>query len=156
MTGNAIIVAQELELRFGDDRTLIKLTRMDGLGAEVFAPVQGASPGQCGASKIFLICTSTYGQGDIPDSAYDLFESLQKQRPPLDHVRYGVLGLGDRTYQDTFNFGGMKFDQLMAGLGALRIGERAQIDASSGILAEDSAIEWMDQWLQIARQSVPS
>lgn len=152
MTGNAIIVAQELELRFGDEHTHIKLTMMDGLDAQIFASAEHLTADQRDADKIFLICTSTYGQGDIPDSAYDLFESLQQQRPALDHVRYGVLGLGDRTYQDTFNFGGMKFDQLLAGLGAQRIGERAQIDASSGVLAEDSAIEWMEQWLRLVRQ----
>jgi len=37
-------------------------------------------------------------------------------------VRYGVFGLGDRTYAETFNFGGKRFDELLAELGARRIG----------------------------------
>ncbi len=140
MTGTAHIVAQEIELAFGDESTLITLRSMDKLGPEIFV-----------ADRLYLLCTSTYGQGDIPDSAYDLFEALQLQRPDLRHVRYGVLGLGDRTFQDTFNFGGKKLDHLMHSLGAIRIGERAQLDASSGELPEDVAIAWMREWLAIAR-----
>jgi MioC protein len=33
-------------------------------------------------------------------------------------VRYGVIALGDRTYSQTFCFGGKKFDERLQGLGA--------------------------------------
>ncbi len=142
MTGTAHIVAQEIELAFGDESTLITVRSMDKLGPDVFA-----------GEKFYILCTSTYGQGDIPDSAYELYEALQAQRPNLSHVRYGVLGLGDRTYQDTFNFGGKKLDELLSSMGAIRIGERAQLDASSGELPEDQAMLWMRHWLNLAQQS---
>ena len=139
MTGTAHIVAQEIELAFSDEARQITVTSMDKLGPEVFV-----------AGKIYIICTSTYGQGDIPDPAYDLYEALQAQRPDLRHVRFGVLGLGDRTYQDTFNFGGKKFDELLMSLGATRIGARAEIDASTGEFPEDAAMQWMREWLEAA------
>ncbi len=139
MTGTAHIVAQEIELAFGDESHQITVRSMDKLGPEVLVP-----------DKLFIVCTSTYGQGDIPDSAYDLYEALCAQRPNLGQVRYGVLGLGDRTYQDTFNFGGKKLDELLSSLGAIRVGERAEIDASSGELPEDAAMVWMREWLAIA------
>ena len=45
---------------------------MDNLDAQAFA-----------AGGLFLICSSTYGQGDVPDNAKRLYESLQTTRPDL-------------------------------------------------------------------------
>jgi MioC protein len=102
---------------------------------------------------VFLVCTSTYGQGDVPDNAKALYADLQAKRPNLSHVRYGVFGLGDRTYAETFNFGGKRFDEILAELGAQRIGERVQHDASSGVLPEETAQEWGVEWLTLAREA---
>jgi MioC protein len=135
MTGTAQLCAQEMELALGDDQTQIEALLMDGLDASVFER-DGA----------FLICTSTYGQGDVPDNARALYEDLQKKRPDLSRVRYGVFGLGDRTYAETFNYGGKRFDDILTELGATRIGERYKHDASSGVLPEEMAVEWCQQW----------
>jgi MioC protein len=102
---------------------------------------------------VFLVCTSTYGQGDVPDNAKNLYEALRASKPDLSRVRYGVFGLGDRTYAETFNFGGRKFDELLASLGARRIGERVQHDASSGVLPEETAQEWGGEWLKLAQEN---
>ena len=67
-------------------------------------------------------------------------------------MRYGVFGLGDRTYAETFNFGGKRFDDILAELGATRIGERHKHDASSGVLPEETALEWCQQWLAQLQQ----
>lgn len=140
MTGTAQLVAQELELAWDDGETTVETLLMDRLDASVFE-----RPG------VFLVCTSTYGQGDVPDNAKALYEDLKAKRPDLSKVRYGVFGLGDRTYAETFNFGGRKFDELLAELGAQRIGERVQHDASSGTLPEEVAAEWGLGWLELAR-----
>jgi MioC protein len=140
MTGNAEIVAQEIELTYGSAEVRITVTRMDDLRPDVFEH-----------DSVFLICTSTYGSGDVPDNAQDFFEALQKHKPDLSQVRYGVLGLGDRTFQDTFNFGGRKFDSLLESLGAQRIGERATLDASDGSMPEEVAVPWMATWLDEVR-----
>ena len=144
MTGTAQLVAQELELVWdnpGDDGGVqVETLLMDDLDSSVFAN-----------EGIFLIVTSTYGQGDVPDNARQLYEDLQAKRPDLSKVRYGVFGLGDRTYAETFNFGGKKFDELLAELGAERIGERHTHDASSGILPEETALEWCQDWLRRVR-----
>jgi MioC protein len=140
MTGTAQLCAQEMELTLGDDDVQIETLLMDQLDASVFV-----------REGVFLVCTSTYGQGDVPDNARALYEDLKAKRPNLAHVRYGVFGLGDRTYAETFNFGGKKFDELLAGLGAERIGERHMHDASSGILPEETALEWCQEWLAKVR-----
>ena len=143
MTGTAQLVAQELELIWDGDEVMVETLLMDDLDASVFEK-----------EGVFLVCTSTYGQGDVPDNSKKLYADLQARRPNLAHVRYGVFGLGDRTYAETFNFGGMKFDTLLAGLGAQRIGERVQHDASSGILPEEKAEEWAGVWLEEVRERV--
>ena len=143
MTGTAQLVAQELELVWDDGDVQVETLLMDSLDASVFA-----RPG------VFLVCTSTYGQGDVPDNARALYEQLKGERPNLAHVRYGVFGLGDRTYAETFNFGGKRFDDILTELGAQRIGERVQHDASSGVLPEEMAEEWGQGWLALAKEAV--
>jgi MioC protein len=135
MTGTAQLCAQEMELALDDGETKIEAVLMDGLDSSVFQ-----------REGVFLICTSTYGQGDVPDNARALYEDLQKKRPDLSKVRYGVFGLGDRTYAETFNFGGKRFDDILTELGAQRVGERYKHDASSGVLPEEMAVEWCQQW----------
>jgi MioC protein len=142
MTGTAQLVAQELELAWGDDDRQVETLLMDKLDESVFQ-----------REGVFLIVTSTYGQGDVPDNAKAFFERLKAQRPDLRRVRYGVFGLGDRTYAETFNFGGKRFDELLAELGARRIGERVQHDASSGVLPEEMAVEWGEGWLPLAQEA---
>ena len=138
MTGTAQLCAQEMELALDDGETQVETLLMDQLDSSVFA-----------REGVFLICTSTYGQGDVPDNARALFQDLGTKRPDLSRVRYGVFGLGDRTYAETFNFGGKKFDDLLTELGAKRVGERHKHDASSGIMPEETALEWCREWLAL-------
>jgi len=145
MTGTAQLCAQEMELALDDGETEVETLMMDGLDASVFS-----------GKSVFLVCTSTYGQGDVPDNAKALYEHLQQARPDLSHVRYGVFGLGDRTYAETFNFGGKRFDDILTELGARRIGERHTHDASSGILPEETALEWCQAWLAMVKQTEPA
>ena len=145
MTGTAQLCAQEMELALDDGETEVATRLMDGLDSSVFS-----------GDSVFLICTSTYGQGDVPDNARALYEHLQSARPDLSRVRYGVFGLGDRTYAETFNFGGKRFDDLLTELGARRIGERHMHDASSGILPEETALEWCQAWLAKVKETQPA
>ena len=143
MTGTAQLVAQELELVWDDGELQVETLLMDKLDSAVFA-----------REGVFLIVTSTYGQGDVPDNAKHFYEDLKAKRPDLSRVRYGVFGLGDRTYAETFNFGGKRFDDVLQELGAQRIGERVQHDASSGVLPEEVAVEWSEGWLALAKEAV--
>ena len=142
MTGTAQLCAQEMELALDDGETEVETVMMDNLDGSVFS-----------RPSVFLICTSTYGQGDVPDNARALYEDLKQARPDLSHVRYGVFGLGDRTYAETFNFGGKRFDDILTELGARRIGERHMHDASSGILPEETALGWCQQWLAKVKEA---
>ena len=143
MTGVAQLVAQEIELRLDGEGVRIATLLMDELDSGVFAK-----------GGLFLICTSTYGQGDVPDNAKQLYESLQNIRPDLAGVRYGVIALGDMTYAETFCNGGRRFDRILGELGARRIGDIMFHDASAGTLPEDEAAEWIEGWIALCRAQV--
>jgi len=143
MTGTAQLVAQEVELTLDDGDTRVRTQPMDGLDAGVFAD-----------GGLFLICTSTYGQGDVPDNAKQLYESLRSARPDLSKVSYGVIALGDRTYAETFCNGGKRFDAVLAELGARRIGDIMLHDASAGTMPEEIAVEWVGGWIALCRKEV--
>ena len=139
MTGTAEMVAQEVETVLEAAGHVVTIRMMDDLDADVF---------QLGAT--FLVCTSTYGQGDVPDNAQEFFASLERERPELSGVSYGLIALGDTTYKDTFCEGGIRFDKLLTELGARRLGEMLQHDASSGTLPEEIAAQWIVPWAAIA------
>ena len=137
MTGTADMVAQEVEQALAGAGHQVAIRMMDDLDASVFA-----------GGGVFLICTSTYGAGDVPDNAQRLFSSLETERPDLSGVTYGVIALGDTTYKDTFCQGGKRFDQLLTELGARRVGEMLMHDASSGTLPEELAAKWVVSWAE--------
>lgn len=141
MTGTAQLVAQELELTLEDGETRVQTKPMDGLDAGVFS-----------GGGLFLICSSTYGQGDVPDNAKNLYESLKTVRPDLSKVQYGVIALGDRTYAETFCNGGKRFDAILLELGARRIGEMMLHDASAGTMPEEIAVAWVAGWISLCRK----
>lgn len=136
MTGTADYVAQAIQMDCGDLADEIEVRLMDGLDITVFDE-----------DALYLICTSTYGSGDVPDNARQLYDSLDSHPKFLGHVRYGVIALGDRTYLNTFAFGGKKFDERLQGLGAQRIGEVWRHDASAGTMPEELGTAWCRQWL---------
>jgi MioC protein len=138
MTGTAEMVAQEVQTALEAIGHTVSIRMMDDLDAGVFM-----------GDSTFLICTSTYGQGDVPDNAQGLVESLATARPDLSNVTYGVIALGDLTYRDTFCEGGIRFDSLLNELGARRIGEILKHDASSGTLPEEVAAQWIVPWAEL-------
>jgi len=139
MTGTAEMVAQEVQTVLEAAGHAVTIRMMDDLDAGVF---------QLGAT--FLVCTSTYGQGDVPDNAQEFFASLERERPELSGVSYGLIALGDTTYKETFCEGGIRFDNLLTEQGARRVGEILKHDASSGTLPEEIAAQWIVPWAEIA------
>ena len=136
ITGTAEIVAEDVAPILKEAGFEVETLDMDGL-----------TPDDVANKDIILICTSTYGQGDVPDNAMELYDALQNERPNLSKLRYGVIGLGDSTYADTYNYGGARFDNLFQELGAQRVGEVMQHNASSDVLPEEEAVVWAKTWV---------
>ncbi len=78
--------------------------------------------------KNLLIITSTYGDGEPPDNAADLYEFIQSDKAPeMKGVRFSVLSLGDTEYPD-FCKCGIDFDNRLEALGAERFYQRVDCD----------------------------
>ncbi len=146
MTSTADYVAQAIQMDCADLIDDIEVHLMDALDISVFDQANATD-------AIYLICSSTYGSGDVPDNARALYESMDANPQFLGHVRYGVIALGDRTYLQTFCLGGKKFDERLQDLGAQRIGDVWCHDASSGTMPESEGTEWCRQWLTLALQA---
>lgn len=96
-----------------------------------------------------LVCTSTHGDGELPDNLIPLAERLRGEKPDLSHLRYGVIALGDQTYQETFCRAGKQMDALFAACGARKVGERLEIDACTQPLPDEEALNWAQEWVTL-------
>ena len=137
MTGTAEIVAEEVQ------------AALEGAGhAATIAPMDALDVGVFDRGSAFLVVTSTYGNGDVPDNAQAFYAAIEEHRPALAHVSFGVVALGDRTYKATYCEGGLKFGRLLAALGAQRVGEPLLHDASAGTMPEEVAAAWVVGWVE--------
>ena len=69
MTSTADYVAQAIQMDCADLVGEIEVEMMDNLTISAFSADKAKD-------AIYLICTSTYGQGDVPDNARALYESM--------------------------------------------------------------------------------
>ncbi|MGG2295874.1 assimilatory sulfite reductase (NADPH) flavoprotein subunit [Aeromonas veronii] len=100
-------------------------------------------PKQLKKESHLLVVVSTYGEGEPPESAVDLFEQLKKGKiGKLDGLKFAVLGLGDSSYE-FFCQTGKDFDNFLASAGADRIYELASLDVDY----QDAAKAWGEQAL---------
>ncbi|WP_445395111.1 FMN-binding protein MioC [Zobellella sp. An-6] len=97
---------------------------------------------------LLLIC-STHGAGDLPDNIQPFSRQLLEQRPDLRGLSYLAVGLGDSSY-DTFCQAIRSLDQQLLDCGAMRIGDRLEIDVGQPDLPEILAGHWLDQQLERA------
>ena len=130
MTGTAEMVADELAAALD--------------GAEIVA-MDGGDPAVLEGAEACILCTSTYGDGEVPDGARPFYDTLRASALDLSGLRYGVIALGDSSYE-TFCEGGKLFDKALAARGARRIGEILCCDASSGDMPEEKARDWLEGW----------
>lgn len=100
-------------------------------------------PKQLKKESHLLVVVSTYGEGEPPESAVDLFEQLKKGKlGKLAGLKFAVLGLGDSSYE-FFCQTGKDFDNFLATAGAERIYELASLDVDY----QDAAKSWGEQAL---------
>mgnify|MGYP000533659712 FL=1 len=97
---------------------------------------------------VLIISCSTHGDGELPDNIIPLCDALKEQKPDLSHIRYGIVALGDQTYHQTFCQAGKDVDALLASLGAVRVGERFEVDACTQPLPDEDARDWVRDWAE--------
>ncbi|WP_309381361.1 sulfite reductase subunit alpha [Cerasicoccus frondis] len=89
-----------------------------------------------------LIITSTYGEGEMPDNAQALWESINAESFSLEKVNFAVLGLGDTSY-DLFCQAAKDWERRLEELGAKKLTERVDCDLDY----EEPFAEWLEQAL---------
>lgn len=108
-------------------KKLLKILKKGNFEAEI-ADMATYDRNKLPQEKNLLIITSTYGDGEPPDSAADLHSwLLSDAAPKLDGVSYSVLALGDSGYPD-FCKCGIEFDTRLAALGATCLSPRVDVD----------------------------
>ncbi|MGM0451491.1 MAG: flavodoxin domain-containing protein, partial [Pseudomonadota bacterium] len=100
-------------------------------------------PRQLKSESFVAVLASTHGEGDPPDGALDFHEFMHSRKAPgLKGVHYGVLALGDTSYEH-FCQTGKDFDARFAELGATQLVERVDCDVDY----DDPAEAWVNAML---------
>lgn len=97
-------------------------------------------------NSTWLVITSTYGAGDLPDNIQPFADQLAQDQTDLTTVSYAVITLGDSSY-DTFCLAGTKIADLLTKNSAKNLGLHLEIDAQCAELPEDLAVAWLPQFI---------
>jgi MioC protein len=103
-----------------------------------------------------IVITSTYGEGELPETTAPFYAALESLRPTLDRLKFAAFGLGDSTY-DTYGNGIDVVSNMLTELGATRTGEIGRHDAAKGEALSAVALEWaksiMTQYVEVTQQN---
>ncbi|MCV9879172.1 flavodoxin [Brenneria izbisi] len=132
--GNALLVAEEAENILRERGHEVKIFE-DAL-LEQWLDYRG---------HYALVVTSTTGQGQLPDSIAPLYVALREKGGYQPDLRYGLIALGDSSYEN-FCGGGHQFDELLQDIGAKRLGDVLDIDVIESPEPEVLSCPWVEQW----------
>ncbi|WP_064485779.1 cytochrome P450 [Brevibacterium linens] len=131
-SGNAELVAEEIGTFLGD-RDDLEITDL----AEV-------TPDDLDPERFYLIICSTYGDGDVPRSATDFYQTLKTRDIDLQGIRFAVFGLGDASYTRTYSRGSELLTEALEARGAVGEAEYGRHDAGGAVPAAEAACEWTE------------
>lgn len=103
--------------------------------------MEEADTGAFDGRSVVVVCTSTYGDGELPMNSEDLYEALSEGTPDLGGVLFAVCALGDSAYPE-FCEAGKMWSRLLADLGAEEVVGRHEIDAGPDEEDIEGAREW--------------
>ncbi len=131
-TGNAEMLAEDAANAASDFNLEGRVCDMEDLSVDDFSS----------ASRVMIVC-STWGEGDQPDNAQDLYDDVcDSADDSMNGVSFAVLALGDTAF-DLFCESGKEWDRILEEKGGTRIHERIDCDTDY----EDFADEWINEAL---------
>lgn len=100
-----------------------------------------------------LVVTSTTGQGDIPTNLTHFYVELEAQFPLQNGRPFGVISLGDSSYDQTFCNAGALMEERLYELQGRAPVPRVTIDATETQTPDDDALFWLQEWIPAALTS---
>lgn len=136
VTGTAIAVGRELAKKLNSLGHEVLLDEKPSLQAmNDFAP------------DAILVCTATTGAGDLPANIVPFYNDLQLNFALQNGRPFGVVGLGDSSYDDTFCFASLMFEELLLDLQGKQTVPRVTIDAIETATPDVDALFWLEEWI---------
>ena len=128
-TGNSELLAMDI----------CKTGEQSGLECVNFGMDEIENSEFCDIENLLIVC-STWGDGEQPDNAIDLFDYVDGLgESDLENMKFSVLALGDTAF-DLFCEAGKEWDRILEEKGANRIYGRVDCDVDY----EDDAEEWIE------------
>mgnify|MGYP000193232711 CR=1 FL=1 len=103
------------------------------------------------AADQVLIVTSTFGDGGPPDNGADFWARLNADAPSLAGVRYAVLGIGDRAYENFCGYA-KSLDRRFGELGATAVLDRSDCEAYD----DEPLARWSDAAVELVKTTPTS
>jgi len=116
-TGNAESLAEDLQAAMETLNVTVEVKMLEKVGPDVF-----------GTASNFLICSSTWGDGELPDNAIDFHKALVAAKPAMAGKKYGCVCLGDHAYDPYFCEAGKIFSKALEPLGAKKVMDQYEIN----------------------------
>lgn len=98
--------------------------------------------------SLVVFVAATTGQGDDPDNMRSFFKALwaqRKNRQLLSNLKFGVLGLGDSSYQK-FNYAAKRLNNLLVYLGGQPLLKIGLGDDQHDLGPEFVIDPWLENW----------
>ena len=125
--------------------------QLESLGHQVvFDRTPSVAALNASQANAVLICTSTTGRGDLPHNIREFYSELEDQFPLQNGRPFGVISLGDSSYDDTFCGAGQLFEERFLELQGSQPVPRVTIDATETVTPDDDALFWLTEWIEKA------
>lgn len=98
------------------------------------------------SAKHLLVVTSTHGAGELPENLQPLFTEIEQQKPALQYLKFGVIGLGSSDYDTFCNAVNIVTERLNA-CGAMAVCEPLKIDVVNNFEHDETAQAWLPNFV---------
>ena len=110
--------------------------------------MEDIEPDDISTSKRLIVVCSTWGEGEQPVNAQDLYDAVtETEDGSMDGVNFAVLALGDTAFE-FFCESGKEWDAILEEKGGKRVNERIDCDTDY----DDYAEEWLEATLGLMKE----
>mgnify|MGYP003318659145 FL=1 len=110
--------------------------------------MEDIEPDDISTSKRLIVVCSTWGEGEQPVNAQDLYDAVEEtEEGSMEGVNFAVLALGDTAFE-LFCESGKEWDTVLEEKGGNRVNDRIDCDTDY----DDYAEEWLEATLGLMKE----